>query len=981
MSVTSINSRGIGLHDIEQSTRMTTNVGVIGAGVGGLHLGLFLQKHDVPVTLYAERTPDEMRTSRLPNTAALWAQTRERERELGVNHWDDIAERWAINHMYIDVAIQPPLHIEADLELGGICVDQRLYTARLLEDFVQRGGHVVYGRIAVEALELLSQLHDLVIVSSGRGSMTELFERVETPFSEPQRFLCTGIYEGLSLPDPPGLQIGVAPGSGELFQLPYITFGGQLCTLFFEVIPGGACDPLMSVRYDQNPDSFEKTVLEVLGNAFPTVRERVDESKFKLHRPQDVLQGAITPTVRRGYATLKNGRHVLALGDVHVAHDPIMGQGANQASNAAFMVGQAILEDDLNFDEMWFSRTEARMWEWNQNPFRWNNYMLQVPLPMNMIKLLMAAGRDKRVANEFAKNFAYPDRQWNLLATTHRTETFLRRYGHDPSTLNPFATPPSDGAPPSDGRTGSTAEQVELKIQTKQGESSVATKQGESSMATVQADERARDLASAPRKMLIGGEWIEASSGSTLDLFNPATGDVLAKMPSGGPIDVDRAVKAARAAFVGDWSKTTASDRGKMLWRLGDLIDQNMQEIAELDALDNGMPVGVASAFAMLAAETCRYMAGWATKIEGNTLDPSVPYTPGAEYHAYTLREPLGVVGAIIPWNYPALAACWKLAPAIATGNTVVLKPAEQACLSVLRVGELALEAGFPPGVVNIVTGLGETAGAAIAAHQDIDKITFTGSNETGKLIVRAAADTNLKKVSLELGGKSPNVVFKDAQVEGAIPGLANAIFFNQGQNCAAGSRLYVERPVFDSVIEGLSQAAKQIKVGPGLDPSTELGPLVSKEQLDRVLGYLDSGYQAGAKASAGGTRLEGNGYENGYFLQPTVLVDTRQDMKVIQEEIFGPVVAAIPFDTPEEVVPLANDTIYGLAAGVWTSDVSKAHRIARQLKAGTVWINTYNIFDATMPFGGYKQSGWGKELGQDAIHEFTQLKTVCVGI
>jgi phenylacetaldehyde dehydrogenase len=369
-------------------------------------------------------------------------------------------------------------------------------------------------------------------------------------------------------------------------------------------------------------------------------------------------------------------------------------------------------------------------------------------------------------------------------------------------------------------------------------------------------------------------------------------------------------------------------------------------------------------------------MAGWATKLEGNTIPLSVPYTPKARYLAYTLREPVGVVGQIIPWNFPLLMAAWKLGPVLATGCTVVLKPAEQTPLSALKLGELIMEAGFPEGVVNIVPGYGETAGAALAAHNDVDKIAFTGSTEVGKLIVHAATG-NLKKVSLELGGKSPNVIYKDADLKTAIPGAASAIFFNHGQCCCAGSRLYVEQSVFDQVVEGVAEAAKKIKIGPGLDASTEMGPLVSEEQLARVCGFLDSGFSQGAKALAGGHKAG----DKGYFVEPTVLVNTKDDMKVVQEEIFGPVVAALPFTDPEEFVTRANDNVYGLAAGVWTKDIGKAHRTAELLRAGTVWINCYNIFDAAMPFGGYKQSGWGREMGHDALNNYLETKAICASI
>jgi phenylacetaldehyde dehydrogenase len=363
-------------------------------------------------------------------------------------------------------------------------------------------------------------------------------------------------------------------------------------------------------------------------------------------------------------------------------------------------------------------------------------------------------------------------------------------------------------------------------------------------------------------------------------------------------------------------------------------------------------------------------MAGWATKVEGSTIPIAGPFL------AYTRREPIGVVGQIIPWNFPLLMAAWKLGPALATGCTVVLKPAEQTPLSALRLGELALEAGLPPGVLNIVTGFGETAGAALAAHPDVDKIAFTGSTEVGKLIVQAAAG-NLKKVTLELGGKSPNIVFDDADLKQATAGAANAIFFNHGQCCCAGSRLFVEDKIFDKVVEGVSESAKKIKVGPGMNADTTMGPLVSEEQFRRVRGYMEAGLNEGAKAVVGGKTV-GN---RGYFVEPTVLVNTKPTMKVVQEEIFGPVVTAMPFKSIDEIAAEANNTTYGLAAGIWTKDIAKAHSLANKLKAGTVWINCYNVFDAAMPFGGYKQSGWGREMGKEALELYTETKAVCVRI
>jgi phenylacetaldehyde dehydrogenase len=478
-----------------------------------------------------------------------------------------------------------------------------------------------------------------------------------------------------------------------------------------------------------------------------------------------------------------------------------------------------------------------------------------------------------------------------------------------------------------------------------------------------------------PRKMLINGNWVNSISGKTFPTYNPSTGEVLAQVAEGDREDIEQAVKAARKAFDhGPWRRLTASERGRLIWKLADLLESHTEEFAYLESLDNGKPLIIARAADVpLAVDLFRYMAGWATKIEGNTIPISVPYTPGAKYLAYTQREPVGVAGQIIPWNFPLLMAAWKLGPALACGCTVVLKPAEQTPLSALRLGELIAEAGFPEGVVNIVPGYGETAGAALAAHPDVDKIAFTGSTEVGKLIVHAATG-NLKKVSLELGGKSPNVVFKDADLDSAIPGAASAIFFNHGQCCCAGSRLYIEKPIFDRVVEGVAEQAKKINVGSGLDPETSMGPLVSEEQLNRVCGYLEAGFSEGATAVTGGHKKG----DKGYFVEPTVLVNTREDMKVVREEIFGPVVTAMPFDDPEEILPRANNSEYGLAAAVWTQDISKAHRTAELLRAGTVWINCYNIFDAALPFGGYKQSGWGREMGHDVLNNYTQTKAIC---
>src|ERR1700724_1749057 len=491
--------------------------------------------------------------------------------------------------------------------------------------------------------------------------------------------------------------------------------------------------------------------------------------------------------------------------------------------------------------------------------------------------------------------------------------------------------------------------------------------------AVVQPDSSVTGFVSKTGKLLINGKWVDAASGKTFATYNPATGEVLANVAAGDKEDIDRAVKAARAAFeTGPWSNISPSERGRLRWKLADLLEKHTEEFAQLESLDNGKPLKIARAADVpLAVDHFRYYAGWATKIEGNTINLGL--AKQGKFHAYTVREPVGVAGQIIPWNFPLLMAAWKLGPALASGCTVVLKPAEQTPLSALRLGELVQEAGIPDGVVNIVPGYGETAGAALAAHPDVDKIAFTGSTEVGKLIVHAATG-NLKKVSLELGGKSPNVVFKDADLDAAIPGSASAIFFNHGQCCCAGSRLYVEKPIFDRVVEGVAEHAKKIKVGSGLDPETQMGPLVSEEQLNRVCSYLESGFSQGATALSGGHKAA----DKGYFVEPTVLVNTREDMKVVQEEIFGPVVTAMPFEAPEEIVLRSNNSDYGLAAAVWTRDISKAHRMAEHLQAGTVWINCYNIFDAALPFGGYKQSGWGREMGHDALQLYTQTKAVC---
>lgn len=483
-------------------------------------------------------------------------------------------------------------------------------------------------------------------------------------------------------------------------------------------------------------------------------------------------------------------------------------------------------------------------------------------------------------------------------------------------------------------------------------------------------------LTKQPKKLLIDGKWVDAASGKTFDTVNPANGKVITKVAEGGKEDIDKAVKAARKAVEeGPWRKMAAAERARLLYKLADEIEKRADELAQLETLDNGKPIKESRWVDVVqTVETFRYYAGWCTKLEGETLNVN------NNFFTYTLREPVGVVGQIIPWNFPMLMAAWKLGPALACGNALVLKPAEQTPLTALRIGELACEVGFPEGVLNIVPGFGpNSAGEALSNHMDVDKVAFTGEDKTGREIVKASAG-NLKRVSLELGGKAPNIVFADADIDAAVKGAIMGIFFNQGQVCCAGSRLFLESKIHDEFMDKLLARVAKMRQGNGLDESTHIGPQVSKEQMERILSYCEIGKKEGAKLVCGGEHPGGE-LADGYFVKPTIFDQVTNTMKIAQEEIFGPVLSVLSFNTMEEVAEQANKITYGLSGAVWTSDVKKAHRFASQIKAGTVWVNCFNMFDPQMPFGGYKMSGYGRELGKHSIELYTNIKSVWLNL
>ncbi|MEV4383963.1 aldehyde dehydrogenase family protein [Streptosporangium sp. NPDC049644] len=472
--------------------------------------------------------------------------------------------------------------------------------------------------------------------------------------------------------------------------------------------------------------------------------------------------------------------------------------------------------------------------------------------------------------------------------------------------------------------------------------------------------------------LFIDGKWEESEAGGQIPVVNPATGEVFVSVQEARESDVDRAVLAARKAFdSGPWPRMKPNERAQILWRLGDLIQRDGEELARLTTLENGKPYAQSQMIDVRGSvKAFHYFSGWATKVTGATIPLS---TPG-DYHAFTQREALGVCALIVPWNYPLSNAAWKVGPALAAGNTCVLKPAEATPLSALRLARLAIEAGLPEGVLNVVPGYGPSAGAALAEHPLVDKVSFTGSTQTGRAIATASLG-NFKRVTLELGGKSPNIVFADADLEAASAGAAAAIFSNMGEQCVAGSRLYVEESVFDEVVARVAAIGASMRIGDGFDPETQVGPLVSKEHLERVTGYLRSGVEQGATVLSGGETVG----DRGFYLQPTVFTDVTPDMRIVREEIFGPVVVATPFREVDDLVEVANDSPYGLAAGVWTQNISRAHSMSRALRAGVVWVNCYGVFDPALPFGGFKESGWGREMGYDVMQHYTENKSTVI--
>lgn len=492
------------------------------------------------------------------------------------------------------------------------------------------------------------------------------------------------------------------------------------------------------------------------------------------------------------------------------------------------------------------------------------------------------------------------------------------------------------------------------------------------SQLAVNLHEKVEKFLQGTKKLYVNGDFIESASGKTFKTPNPATGDTLAVVYEGSREDIHKAVMAARLAFdEGPWSRMSGADRSRLMYKLADLMEKHKDEIAQLETLDNGKPIQeTTTADIPLAIEHMRYYAGWATKLVGQTIPVS------GDYFNYTRHEPVGVVGQIIPWNFPLLMAMWKLGAALATGCTVVLKPAEQTPLSALYLAELIEEAGFPKGVINIVPGYGETAGQALVSHPLIDKIAFTGSTEVGKHIMKEASQS-LKRVTLELGGKSPNIILPDADLSRAIPAALSGVMFNQGQVCCAGSRLFIPKKMYDNVVADLALYSKSLTQGAGLDPQTTIGPLVSEEQQNRVMGYIEKGKNEGAEILVGGTKP----FENGYYVSPTIFAAVQDEMTIAKEEIFGPVVAAMPFDDIDEVIERANKSAYGLAAGLWTENIKNAHYVANKLRAGTVWVNCYNVFDAASPFGGYKQSGLGREMGSYALNNYTEVKSVWINL